>query len=108
MTPRMRATLEVLLEAYAYAQDLQRDPWDLAIEIQSFQTAGCTTAVLRWLICQGYLEHGVEVCRSRMEGRAFRRDPGLHFTGESCFVLTEAGNRFAVEFCAGAGEPPTE
>jgi hypothetical protein len=102
----MQAALEFLKEAYELALELKRDPWDLALELEYFKAAGCTSALLYWLLHRGYMAHGVEIQRSRTKGRTFRKTNEGSFTDKSCFILTAAGKAFAAEIgAARAGMP---
>lgn len=93
---RGRGALTLLLEAYDCAHDVDRSVWDFAVEIHALREAGLTTSGLRWLVCRGFAEHARELPPSDQTGRLFRAGRGgLTFEKETCFVLTEAGTRFA-------------
>lgn len=95
---RGREALCLLLEAYRYAEEAQRDVWDFAVEIDTLRQTGCTNSEFRWLICRGYLDHALETTLAGEETRSFQRhqrEPGLTFGRKTCFVLTEAGSLFA-------------
>ena len=59
--PGMRA------EALDCAQELQRDPWDFAVEVPCLRGAGLSDSSLRWLLCKGYAEHAIETKPQREE-----------------------------------------
>ena len=90
--------LRLLLEAYHYAQELGRNVWDFAVEIDTLRQAGSTNSEFRWLICKGYVDHAPETTMPGEETRTFqrqRRPCGLTFSRKTCFVLTAAGFAFA-------------
>ena len=88
---RMAISVEGLLRAHEYAQDVECEAWDFALEIAELRSAGLTTSDLRWLVHKRYVEHGREVTEPGDERRAFRRVRGMTFTRRSCFVLTPRG-----------------
>jgi hypothetical protein len=85
----------LLLEAYDYAQQLERSVWDFAVEIDTLQAAGLSNSDLRWLQCKGYVEHAAEITLHGQDTRAFRQTGNLTFTNRTCFVLSEPGFLFA-------------
>jgi hypothetical protein len=91
VAPGMIPGLLQLLEAEAYARKVERSKWDFAVEIDGLRAAGVTTSDLRWLVCQGYLEHAVETTPAGSEARSFGKEGRLTFSPGSCFVLTEGG-----------------
>jgi hypothetical protein len=91
VAPSMIPGLRQLLEAETYAREVQRSKWDFAVEIDGLRAAGLTNGDLRWLVCNGYLEHAPETTLPRSETRSFGMEPRLSFSQESCFVLTEGG-----------------
>jgi hypothetical protein len=92
---RVRHLLELLLEARSRAEQIGRDPWDFAEEIQSLRAAGGPGSDLRWLVCQGYAAYAYDATTRAGRKRRFRRAMSLSFTPDSCFVLTDAGVKFA-------------
>lgn len=92
---RFQAGLEILLEAYDYACELQRTTWDFAVEIQYLRAANLSNSDLRWLVCKGYVEHSAEMSRTGQDERAFHPTGTLTFGKRTCFVLTEKGALFA-------------
>ena len=87
--------LIVLLEAYEIAAELNLPVWDFAIQLSSFHDLGISDSQLRYLICQQLVEHRLETSSANDTGRIFSRPSFLHFTRESCFVLTEGGRTSA-------------
>lgn len=100
--------LALLLEAVRYARELDRSPWDFAVEIADLREAGLTTSALRWLVCKGYAEHARELTSKGRTARSFRRSKGLRFDRQTCFVLTESGLAFAQDILTRqrAAKPP--
>jgi hypothetical protein len=92
---RSQAALHLLLEAYEYAHELQRNVWDFAVEIGGLRRAGITVSGFRWLVCKGFVQHAREVTRPGDNERAFEPRTGLSFGKKTCFVLTETGAAFA-------------
>jgi len=95
LAPRLRDALGLLLVARGYAQELQLDVWDFAVELCSLQAAGLTTSDLRWLACKGYVEHAAETTPPEKDHREFRRLGQLSLAQQTCFVLTERGTAVA-------------
>lgn len=91
------AAIAILSEAHRYAQSLDKDVWEFALELQNLSAAGVSINDLRWLACNGYVIHGEELEQSSEGQRVFRRYPGLGFTQRSCFVLTKLGIQFATQ-----------
>jgi len=89
------AAIRYLAEAAGLARDLGRDPWDFAVEIQTFRELGLTNNDLRWLICKGLLEHKQEVTAVGDSRRGFQPDRPLCFSENTCIVLSEEGLAFA-------------
>jgi hypothetical protein len=87
---RGQSALQLLYDSYCYAQQLDRSLWDFAEEIASLRSGGLTNGDLRWLICNGLVEHGHEITKIGEETRKFQRNVGLRFSKKTCFVLTDA------------------
>ena len=85
---RGSAALRYLAEAANFARELGRDPWDFAVEIQTFREMGLTNNDLRWLLCEGLVEHKREVTAVGDTGRVFQPDRPLNFSEHTCFVLS--------------------
>ena len=83
--------LVLLLQAHRYAEELQREEWDFAVEISHLRAAGLTTSDLRWLVCKGLVKHSHEVRSQETNGRVFQQSRSLMFSKRSCFVLTNVG-----------------
>jgi hypothetical protein len=89
-----REALALLLEAYHFAQEVNRNVWEFAVEASLLRAFGLTVNDFRWLVCKGYVEHAREVTRLGEMGRQFRANGELVFSKRTCFVLTEAGVEF--------------
>ena len=83
--------LRCLAEAASFARELGRDPWDFAVEIQTFRELGLTNNDFRWLVCTGLVEHKQEVTTAGDTCRVFQPDCPLSFSENACFVLSEEG-----------------
>jgi hypothetical protein len=92
---RMRAALVLLLQAHDFAHQLNREDWDLALEISSLRDVGLTPNDLRWLVCMGLVEHAQEIRPQPGMSRNFRANGILTFPARTCFILSEAGVKFA-------------
>jgi hypothetical protein len=88
---QLRSALCLLLQAWDYATDCERDAWDFAIEIHSLRQQGLTNSDLRWLLCKGLTKHATENTVSVVKGRSFYPGAGLSFTDKTCFILTATG-----------------
>jgi hypothetical protein len=86
-----------LYDASCYAHQLNRSIWDFAEEIASLRQGGLTNGDLRWLVCNGLVEHGREITKLGEERRAFQHTVGLHFSKKTCFVLTDVGSLYVKE-----------
>ncbi len=93
--PIPAAPLILLLEARAYAQAAQRDPWEFAVEVGDLRLAGLTPNHLRWLLHQGYVAQALERTQPEADHREFRPVANLSLAEGACFVLTESGVAYA-------------
>jgi hypothetical protein len=105
LDPRFQSALVVLLEAFDYAVELGRPVWDFAVEIGVLRRAGLTNSDLRWLVCQGIVEHGAEGTGADQKCRMFHRTGVLTFRKQTCFVLTEIGAELARNQCNSLAQP---
>jgi hypothetical protein len=69
-----------LLKAFACAQELGIDPWQFSLH--GFQV-GVDQSNLRWLVLNGYAEHGEETTTFRDDCRRFRRGRNILYTPRS-------------------------
>jgi hypothetical protein len=105
-TPQPSAALELLLQAWLYAHDVQLPVWEFAVEFEILQSLGLTRNEARWLMARGYAEHALEVTSPTDTTRKFG-PPGVSLLGErSCFVLTTGGLQFARSLGAGCAPQP--
>ena len=112
---RIQRAIVQLAEAHDYARDVQTEPWQFAVEIESLEALGVTAADLNWLVQSRYVEHASDVTRPGDTSRRFapprnRRAStpliglcdgdgsrrlalprAMKFSRRTCFVLTEAG-----------------
>jgi hypothetical protein len=88
---RIIAGLTFLLQAREYADDVQTDIWDFALELRELRSVELGNSDLRWLVMKGYVEHARETTLPGEAQRSFRRTKGLSFNKKTCFVLTDAG-----------------
>ena len=88
---RGRNALRLLYEAHCFAEQHDGSAWDFAEEITSLRQLGMMNSDLRWLVCIGHVEHGHEITKIGEEHRKFQSDKGLHFSKDTCFVLTDLG-----------------
>ena len=100
---RFHKASALLLEAYQYAQQLKRDVWDFAVEIQSLREAGLTNNDFRWLAYKGFVENAREITMPGGDERTFGPTGKPMFSKKSCFVLTERGASFAGQVCDNLG-----
>jgi hypothetical protein len=105
---RLRAGLPLMLEAFDDAQELGRDVWEFALGAGELVAAGLATTDLRWLVATGHAEHARERLGRRGGARDFLPAPALAVTGESCYVLTPGGARFAAARLAELAEVSEE
>ena len=89
--PASHCALGLLLQAKDCADSQQRSLWDFAVEMPVLLAQGLTATDLRYLVCQGIVEHRVEETRPKNRHRLFRRVLSLSFHRRSCFTLTETG-----------------
>jgi hypothetical protein len=70
---------------------MRRDRWEFAVELEQLVARGATVSDLRFLASNGYVEHGREITRPGDPARRYEAARNLAFSGETCFVATEAG-----------------
>jgi hypothetical protein len=102
----LSAALPLLREAFADAEELGRDHWEFALTAGELLSAGLRGTDLRWLAAHALVTHAVEAIRRRCGQRVFCPAPDLALTERSCFVLTDAGRRFADGLLAGEASRP--
>lgn len=87
--------MQLLRDAWECASEIEQDPWQLAIEIDSLHRAGLTNTDLRWLLSRELTQHAAEITRRTDARRRFAKLRSLALADNHCFVLTGAGYRFA-------------
>ena len=95
LTNQIHDALAPLLVAIRYANQLGRDPWEFAVEIDQLSTLGLTPNDFRWLVRSGLVTHRREVTLEGDNGRQFQSAGDLTYGPRSCFVLTEIGIQLA-------------
>ena len=98
---KWEAALVLLRDAARYAEEVGRDVWEFAVEIDVLLTAGLTRNDLRWLAYKGYASHAVETTKqSARQQRSFVRRDAILFSPRTCFVLTATGLESAERYLA--------
>lgn len=100
LPPGLEQGVALLLQAHEYAQEVQRDRWEFAVELSCLAQAGVTLSAVRWLVHKGYLEHAVEQTQPGASERTFRPINNLTLPPGCCFVLTESGLHLARKVAA--------
>jgi len=103
--PGFRKALWLLHQAQSYADELDRRPWDFAVEIAALREAGLTSSDLRWLICCDYVEHRREITQMESREREFADSGPLVLDDKTCFVLSPAGTALARDLPPEAVQP---
>jgi hypothetical protein len=88
---RVELALAMLQDAFARAAELQVDVWQFAVELGELRGSGVTHTDLRWLVTQGYVQHGHERPDASAPLRLFQPTTSLSFSDSTCFVLTGKG-----------------
>jgi hypothetical protein len=83
--------LPLLVKSYDYARALKRDIWEFAVEIERLESQGADASDVRWLICNGYAQHGLEVTNGESDKRKFRPLSSLALPRGAGVVLTPDG-----------------
>jgi hypothetical protein len=89
LSEKMVAALRFLAEAKQFAQQLHRNPWDFAVEIDCLRELGLTCNDFRRLACEGWIEHAREVTAVNDRARIFQPDRPLCFSKTTCVVLAD-------------------
>ena len=91
LSPRLEAGLSACFEAYTYAEDLNRDFWDFAVEYSALRELSLSRSDLRWLVAKGLLDCAIETSSLLDSERTFQRTSRPLFSKRTCFVLTHCG-----------------
>lgn len=94
LTSAQKSALVALLRAFDYSKIASTAAWQYAEEIGTMYRFTLTNADLRWLMQERLIAHAEEV-PSAAGSRQFRSTEVVSFSGRSCFVLTELGERLA-------------
>jgi hypothetical protein len=86
LSPAVKSVLDHLAKARNYANDVQCDPWEFAVEIHRLTSLGATANDLRWLVKKGYILHAYEVTKVDDATRRFLFPKNLAFSERSCFL----------------------
>lgn len=89
--PKMAEAFRLLLEAWRYAREVDRDAWDFAVELFVLRRAGLTRSDVRLLVCKGFVCHASELPDTNDGHRRFQPEASLSIGRNSCFILTPAG-----------------
>ena len=95
--------LDQLLQSWELAKEVDRDIWEFALEKASLNDEGVSNSDLRWMICQGLIEHAYEVKEHVGASRQFQTAVELRLEDRSCFVLTSEGHRLAQQIVSKLG-----
>jgi hypothetical protein len=95
--PEVTPGLNLLLQAYLYARDVNRSIWDFAVELEELREAGLTNSDCRWLTCKGFVAQGRELENAADRPRQIAIENNLVFGRKTCFVLTPQGFEFTTE-----------
>jgi len=85
---------------------MRLDPWEYSLYLLHLAELGVEESSLRWLVLNGYVEHGKEITTFRDKDRRFHRERNVAFTSKTCFVLTEAGVRLVQDWLGEAISAP--
>jgi hypothetical protein len=96
----------LLRDAWERARELKQDPWAFAVDIRQLREEGLTNTDLRWLVCNGYVEHALEGISAGTGRRSFLKLASLTLPQRTCFVLTARGLLLAGRKEFGEIEPP--
>ena len=91
LAPRLEAGLSACFEAFTYAEDLDRDFWDFAVEYSTLRELSLSRSDLRWLVGKGLLECAIETSLPGDAERSFQRTSRPLFSKNTCFALTTCG-----------------
>ena len=91
LAPRLEAGLSACFEAFTYAEDLDRDFWDFAVEYSTLRELNLSRSDLRWLVGKGLLDCAIETSLPGDADRSFQRTSRPLFSKNTCFALTPSG-----------------
>jgi hypothetical protein len=97
-SPGVQRSLALLLEGYAFARDVQAEPSEFAVDLETLATVGGTLNVLRWLLRRGYAEQVLHSPRDGARHHQHKQKPTA-FPPGSRFFLTDQGVAIARARC---------
>ena len=97
-----------LKRAYRFAEDLQTNCWEFALNLRHLVEIGVGESDLRWLALNGYVEFADECTTFRDANRRFRPGRNVSFSHATCFVLAPAGLRAAEGLDVGLPTSPLD
>ena len=95
LAPRVAAGLSACLEAFRYAEDLDCDPWNFAVEYSTLRRLNLSRCDLRWLVGRDLLHCLIETSLPGDSKRSFEQPTRPLFGKRTCFVLTKQGAEIA-------------
>jgi hypothetical protein len=99
---RLCIGLPFLQGVLAEAEELKCESWEFAVPVQELYSIGLTGTDLRWLVSHGLLEHAYEQVRRGKHRRFLSHLPLRSITEQSCFILSEEGQKFTERLVAQA------
>src|SRR5215213_6367168 len=84
----LRAGLALLWRAHICAHATGANVWDFALRTGRLYLAGMTSSDLRWMVAEGFAEHGQETPGYNDTGRSLPRSNGYSFNEHTSLILT--------------------
>jgi hypothetical protein len=103
---RLHAGLAILWRAYLCTCDTGAHIWELSLPVSRLYDAGMTSDDLRWLLGQGFAEHGEETTNYGDVHRSFHFGSGYFLNPRSCLILTSSGAALVESTCRETGRLP--
>lgn len=91
LSKRLTVLVDILLDAYDFAQELDVGPEQFAVEWPVLSRFAITPNDVRWLHAKHFVLHLVEHVHTDGSERRFEQRTPLAFQANSCFQLTELG-----------------
>ncbi|REK12644.1 MAG: hypothetical protein DWQ37_11200 [Planctomycetota bacterium] len=98
---RLRAAFDEFVKSAEYAENLDANIWDFAIELETLRRLDLSNNDLRWLVAAGFIEYALETTAPLDTRRSFDQPGRLTFCPQSCFVLTPKGQAAGSAVLAG-------
>ncbi len=92
---RLGDGLAFFREALTDAGEFGSGKWEFALSFPELTLVNLPAIDLRWLVSHGFIEHAFEEISHRNGYRLFHPAPERAITDQSCFVLTQTGEKFA-------------